>query len=91
MRFQIYTMRDAAQYLDISYDMMVTYVIRQKRIQGERFGRSWAFTQQQLDDFVKTRKGPGSPVIKEYETAKKKPKPKKKPRPPKKKKGPYKK
>ncbi|MGB1285018.1 MAG: helix-turn-helix domain-containing protein [Aggregatilineales bacterium] len=57
-----YTMREAAAYLDISYDMMKTYASREKRIRGVMKGRSMLFSRQQLEDFNRKRRAVGRPA-----------------------------
>lgn len=58
----IYDMREAADFLDISYNMMKTYVSREKRIRGKQIGRSMVFTRQQLEDFRDNQmRPPGRP------------------------------
>ena len=47
----IYDTKMAAEYLGISYDTMVKYCTRQKRIRGKIYGKTMIFTRQQLDEF----------------------------------------
>jgi hypothetical protein len=47
----VMNMHEAAEFLGIGYDMMKTYVSREKRIRGKQVGRSMVFTRQQLEKF----------------------------------------
>ncbi|MEL6526839.1 MAG: hypothetical protein AAFQ07_14140 [Chloroflexota bacterium] len=59
----IFDMKGAADYLGISYEMMKTYVSREKRIRGSKFGRSIGFTRAQLDHFRDNEmRQPGRPA-----------------------------
>jgi len=59
---QLFTMREAADYLGISPAMMETYVTRRGVIRGSKIGRSWVFTREALDDFQENeRRAPGRP------------------------------
>lgn len=63
---QLFTMREAADYLGISQSMMETYVIRRGAIRGNKIGRSWVFTREALDDFqANERRAPGRPPAEE--------------------------
>ena len=58
----LFDMHEAATYLGISYDMMKTYVSREKRIRGKQIGRSMVFTRAQIDNFRDNEmKSPGRP------------------------------
>ena len=48
---EIFSMDEAAAYLDIAKDTMYKYVTRQKRVRGKMIGKSMDFTRQQLDNF----------------------------------------
>lgn len=52
----LFTMEEAAEYLGITRDSMLTYVSRQKRLIGHMIGRSMVFTKHQLDDFNASRR-----------------------------------
>ncbi|MEL7237149.1 MAG: helix-turn-helix domain-containing protein [Chloroflexota bacterium] len=58
---RVYTMQEAADYLDISKAMMETYVIRRGEIPGEKIGRSWVFTKETLDHFKRSKRPKGRP------------------------------
>jgi excisionase family DNA binding protein len=59
---EIYDMSEAAQYLGISKEMMITYVSRQGRLRGKKIGNSMAFSRQQLDEFKRSMRRPGKPT-----------------------------
>jgi excisionase family DNA binding protein len=57
----IYTTEEAADYLGISREMMITYASREKRIRGKMIGRSMVFTRAQLDEFKEQMRPRGNP------------------------------
>lgn len=57
----IFDTREAAEYLGISYDMMKTYVSREKRIRGKAIGKSMIFARHQLDKFKREMRPVGNP------------------------------
>ena len=64
----ILTMREAAEFLGISYSMMKTYVSREKRIRGKIVGTSTVFTRHQLEEFRDNEmRPPGRPPASDSE------------------------
>lgn len=58
---QIYSTREAAEYLGVSFDTMKYYIHYAKTIEGERMGNSLMFTRSQLDEFHATKRSSGRP------------------------------
>jgi hypothetical protein len=61
---EMYDMQEAAEFLGISYDMMKTYVSRQKRLRGKKVGTGMVFTRRQLEAFKEVMQPAGNPNFK---------------------------
>lgn len=61
MKKQIFSTRDAAQYLGITFNTMKYHIHYAKTIKGERMGNSLIFTREQLDKFKANKRSPGRP------------------------------
>jgi len=60
---KLYSTQDVAAIAGIKYQMMLKH-IKAGSIQGQKIGPAWVFTQEQVDNFIKSRRGPGRPPTK---------------------------
>lgn len=59
----VFSTREAAKYLGISFNTMKYHIHYAKNIQGVKVGNSLVFTRTQLDEFKKTKRSPGQPKM----------------------------
>ena len=58
---KLYSTAEAAEYLDLSLAAIKYHIYRARTLKAHRVGNSLVFTQEQLDEFNKTRRPPGRP------------------------------
>jgi len=58
---KLYSTSEAATYLGLSVAAIKYHVHIARNIEPQRVGHSLVFTQEQLDEFKKTRRSPGRP------------------------------
>ena len=61
----LYSTREAAEYLGISLSALKYHVHTVANLTPQKVGHSLVFTQEQLDQFQETRRGPGRPRLEE--------------------------
>jgi excisionase family DNA binding protein len=60
---KLYSTEGAAKYLKVKVRTMKKYIYEAKTLTGTLIGHSRVFTQEELDEFKKTKRGPGRPAI----------------------------
>ena len=60
---ELYSTREAAQYLGISFHTMKYYIHYAKTLKGQKVGSSLVFTKDQLDQFQATKRPVGRPSM----------------------------
>lgn len=58
---QIFSTREAAEYLGLSLHTMRYHIHYVKTIKGQKMGNSLMFTREQLDDFKANKRSAGRP------------------------------
>ena len=51
----LYTIEETAELLEVSKRTITTY-LRDKRIQAQRIGRRWYFTEESIKDFIQGKR-----------------------------------
>lgn len=58
---QIFSTREAAEYLGISFNTMKYHIHYAKTVEGQKVGNSLMFTRDQLDEFKVNKRPQGRP------------------------------
>lgn len=58
---QVFSTREAAEYLGVTFNTMKYYIHYAKTITGKKMGNSLMFTKDQLDEFRANKRPPGRP------------------------------
>ncbi len=58
---QLYSTKEAAEYLGLSESALKYHIYIAKDLKPQKVGACLIFTQDQLDEFTKTRRPPGRP------------------------------
>ena len=62
---KLYSTQEAAEYLGLSLSALKYHIHTAGNLTPQKVGNSLVFTQEQLDQFQATRRGPGRPKTKE--------------------------